>query len=176
MRSPNDASRNMRWTRREMLHRCGMGLGALALPGLMGELLAGESAPNPLLPKQPHFPAKAKHLIHIFANGGPSHIDTWDPKPAMEKYAGQEISGGAPRTERPTGNVYPSIFKFQKYGQSGLEASELFEKTASAHADKMCVVRSMHADVPNHEPSLLLMNTGESRLVRPSVGSWLTGH
>ena len=174
MQSPNDSSLNMRWTRREMLHRCGMGLGALALPGLVGELLAGETSPNPLLPKQPHFPAKAKHLIHIFANGGPSHVDTWDPKPAMEKYAGQEISGGAPRTERPTGNVYPSIFKFQKYGQSGLEASELFEKTASAHADKLCVVRSMHADVPNHEPSLLLMNTGESRLVRPSVGSWLT--
>jgi len=174
MQSPNDSSLNMRWTRRELLHRCGMGLGALALPGLVGELLAGETSPNPLLPKQPHFPAKAKHLIHIFANGGPSHVDTWDPKPAMEKYAGQEMSGGAPRTERPTGNVYPSIFKFQKHGQSGLEASELFEKTASAHADKLCVVRSMHADVPNHEPSLLLMNTGESRLVRPSVGSWLT--
>ena len=174
MQSPNDSSLNMRWTRRELLHRCGMGLGALALPGLVGELLAGETSPNPLLPKQPHFPAKAKHLIHIFANGGPSHVDTWDPKPAMEKYAGQEMSGGAPRTERPTGNVYQSIFKFQKHGQSGLEASELFEKTASAHADKLCVVRSMHADVPNHEPSLLLMNTGESRLVRPSVGSWLT--
>jgi len=174
MPSPNDSSLNMRWTRRELLHRCGMGLGALALPGLVGELLAGETSPNPLLPKQPHFPAKAKHLIHIFANGGPSHVDTWDPKPAMEKYAGQEMSGGAPRTERPTGNVYQSIFKFQKHGQSGLEASELFEKTASAHADKLCVVRSMHADVPNHEPSLLLMNTGESRLVRPSVGSWLT--
>jgi hypothetical protein len=174
MRSPDDFLPNLCWTRREMLHRCGMGLGALALPGLMGELLAGDSTPNPLLPKEPHFPAKAKHLIHIFANGGPSHVDTWDPKPAMEKYAGQEMAGGSPRTERPTGNVYPSIFKFQKYGQSGLEASELFEKTASAHADKLCVVRSMHADVPNHEPSLLLMNTGESRLVRPSVGSWLT--
>jgi hypothetical protein len=174
MRTPNDSSRQVPWTRREILHRCGMGLGALALPGLVGELMAGDTTPNPLLPKQPHFPAKAKHLIHIFANGGPSHIDTWDPKPAMEKYAGQEISGGAPRTERPTGNVYPSIFKFQKYGQSGLEVSELFEKTAAAHADKLCVVRSIHADVPNHEPSLLLMNTGESRLVRPSVGSWLT--
>ncbi len=162
------------WSRRAMLQRCGMGLGALALPGLLQELLAGDTSPNPMLPKPSHFPAKAKHLIHIFANGGPSHIDTWDPKPAIEKYAGQELPGGAPRTERPTGNLYPSTFKFDRYGESGLEVSELFAKTASAHADKLCVVRSMHADVPNHEPSLLLMNTGESRLVRPSVGSWLT--
>lgn len=165
---------SIRWSRRDMLQRCGMGLGSLAFAGMMQEAMAGESSPNPLLPKQPHFPAKAKHLIHIFANGGPSHIDTWDPKPSIEKYAGQEIPGGAPRTERPTGNLYPSTFAFKKHGQSGLEASELFEKTASAHADKLCVIRSMHADVPNHEPSLLLMNCGEPRQVRPSVGSWLT--
>ena len=167
------------WSRRELLQRTGFGLGSLALTGmmqsgLMPELLAGESSPNPLLPRQPHFPAKAKHLIHIFANGGPSHVDTWDPKPAIEKHVGQELPGGAPRTERPTGNFYPSTFKVQKYGESGIEASELFEKTASAHADKLCVIRSMHADVPNHEPSLLLMNCGEARQVRPSVGSWLT--
>ncbi|MBM3964963.1 MAG: DUF1501 domain-containing protein [Planctomycetes bacterium] len=167
------------WSRRELLQRTGFGLGSLALTGmmqsgLMPELLAGDSSPNPLLPKQSHFPAKAKHLIHIFANGGPSHVDTWDPKPAIEKHAGHELPGGAPRTERPTGNLYPSTFKFQKYGESGIEASELFEKTASAHADKLCVIRSMHADVPNHEPSLLLMNCGEARQVRPSVGSWLT--
>ncbi|MEI8210668.1 MAG: DUF1501 domain-containing protein [Planctomycetota bacterium] len=163
-----------RWSRREMLQRSGMGLGSIAFAGMLQEAMAGENSPNPLLPKQPHFPVKAKHLIHIFANGGPSHIDTWDPKPSIEKYAGQEIPGGAPRTERPTGNLYPSTFQFKKYGQSGLEASELFEKTASAHADKMCVIRSMHADVPNHEPSLLLMNCGDPRQVRPSMGSWLT--
>lgn len=163
-----------RTSRREMLQRSAFGLGSVALTGLMQQLMAGERSPNPLLPKQPHFPAKAKHLIHIFANGGPSHVDTWDPKPSIEKYVGQEIPGGAPRTERPTGNLYPSTFQFKKYGQSGLEASELFDKTASAHADKLCVIRSMHADVPNHEPSLMLMNCGEARQVRPSMGSWLT--
>jgi hypothetical protein len=163
-----------RTSRREMLQRSAFGLGSVALTGIMQQLMAGERSPNPLLPKQPHFPAKAKHLIHIFANGGPSHVDTWDPKPSIEKYVGQEIPGGAPRTERPTGNLYPSTFQFKKYGQSGLEASELFDKTASAHADKLCVIRSMHADVPNHEPSLMLMNCGEARQVRPSMGSWLT--
>jgi len=83
------------------------------------------------------------------------------------------MPGETPRTARPTGSLYPSPFRFRRYGQSGLEISELFEKTAM-HADDLCVVRSMHADVPNHEPSLLLMNTGEARLVRPSFGSWMT--
>ncbi len=161
--------------RRQMLQRCGVGLGCLAIPDLLEHsALAQPTNPNPLLPKAPHFAARAKHVIHIFANGGPSQVDTWDPKPAIEKYAGQEMPGGSPKTERQTGNLYPSPFKFAKYGQSGIDASELFEKTAAAHADELCVIRSMYADVPNHEPSLLLMNTGEARLVRPSFGSWLT--
>ncbi|MCY2996633.1 MAG: DUF1501 domain-containing protein [Planctomycetota bacterium] len=167
---PND----LMLSRRELLQRGGFGLGAVALSSLMQSLAASENSPNPLLPKAPHFPAKAKHLIHIFANGGPSHIDTWDPKPQIAKFEGKELPGETPRTERKTGNLYPSIFEFKQHGQSGLWASELFEKTASAHADKLCVVRSMHADVPNHEPSLLLMNCGEPRQVRPSFGSWLT--
>jgi hypothetical protein len=125
------------------------------------------------LPKLPHFAAKAKRVIHIFANGGPSHVDTFDPKPSILKYAGQPLPGETPRTERKTGALYPSPFKFQKYGESGLEVSELFENVAR-HADDLCVVRSMYADVPNHEPSLLLMNCGEARQVRPSMGSWLT--
>jgi Protein of unknown function (DUF1501) len=161
--------------RRHILQRCGMGLGSLVLHGLFDRSALAEPAnPNPLLVKEPHFPARAKHIIHIFANGGPSQVDTWDPKPAIEQYAGKEMPGGSPKTERKTGSLYPSPFKFSKYGESGIDASELFEKTASAHADELCVIRSMHADVPNHEPSLLLMNTGEARLVRPSYGSWLT--
>jgi hypothetical protein len=161
-------------SRREMLARCGLGFAGLALhPLLQSESVANESRLNPMLPRAPHFPARAKHVIHIFANGGPSHIDTFDPKPAIQKHAGQEIPGGAPRTERPTGVLMPSPFKFRRYGESGIEVSELFEKTAQ-HVDDMCIIRSMYADVPNHEPSLLLMNTGEARLVRPSVGSWLT--
>lgn len=163
------------YSRRDMLQCCGMGFGSMALSSMFQSMASGEgSSPNPLLPKAPHFAPKAKHVIHIFANGGPSQVDTWDPKPAIEKYKGQEMPGGSPATERKTGSLYPTPFKFQKYGECGLEASELFAKTASAHADKMCVVRSMYADVPNHEPSLMLMNTGEARQVRPSMGSWLT--
>ncbi len=155
-----------------------MGFGALALHHLLGNEVradAGGSAlgVNPLAPRAPHFAAKAKHVIHIFANGGPSHVDTFDPKPSILKYAGQPMPGETPRTERKTGALYPSPFKFRKYGESGIEVSELFEKTA-AHIDDMCIIRSMHADVPNHEPSLLLMNCGEPRQVRPSMGSWMT--
>jgi len=154
-----------------------MGFGALALQHLLGESMRADTAAasgvNPLLPKLPHFAAKAKRVIHIFANGGPSHVDTFDPKPSILKYAGQPLPGETPTTERKTGSLYPSPFKFQKYGESGLEVSELFENVAR-HADDLCVVRSMYADVPNHEPSLLLMNCGEARQVRPSMGSWLT--
>jgi hypothetical protein len=167
-------------TRRDLLHRCGMGFGALALADLMGQ--AGLLAPapaaagsplDPLAPKKPHFPAKAKRVIHLFMNGGPSHVDTFDPKPKLTELAGKTLPMPNLRTERKTGAAFPSPFKFQKYGQSGLEVSEIFAKTAQ-HVDDLCIIRSMHADVPNHEPSLLLMNCGEARLIRPSMGSWLT--
>jgi hypothetical protein len=157
-------------SRREMLTRCGMGMGLVGLAPLLGE--AAIDAVNPLAPKKPHFPAKAKHVIHIFANGGPSQVDTFDPKPALDKYAGKPLPTTNLRTERRTGAAFPSPFKFKKYGKSGLEVSELFANTAQ-HIDDICVIRSMHADVPNHEPSFLLMNTGEARLIRPSVGSWV---
>ena len=165
-------------SRREMLTKCGVGMGLLGLTQLMGEagLLsahAKESALNPLAPRKPHFPAKAKHVIHLFANGGPSQVDTFDPKPALAKYAGKPLPTANLRTERRTGAAFPSPFKFKKSGQSGLEVSEIFEHTAR-HIDDICVIRSMHADVPNHEPSFLLMNCGEPRLIRPSVGSWVT--
>lgn len=167
----------MHQSRRQLLARMGIGFGTVALQDLMtaSSLSAKEenAGGNPLLPKRPHFLPKVKRVIHIFANGGPSHVDTFDPKPSLEKYAGQNMPGKTPRTERKTGALYPSPFKFRKRGQSGVEVSELFERTAE-HIDDMCVIRSMHSDVPNHEPSLLLMNTGEARLVRPSVGSWIT--
>jgi hypothetical protein len=104
-------------------------------------------------------------------NGGPSHVDTFDPKPALTAHAGKPVPTNLP-TERKTGAAFASPFRFQKYGRSGIEVSELFEKTA-AHIDDICVIRSMHADVPNHEPSLMLMNCGEARMARPSVGSWV---
>jgi len=105
-------------------------------------------------------------------NGGPSHIDTFDPKPLLQKYAGKTLPGGNLKTERPTGGAFPSPFKFRKYGESGIEVSELFPHVAQS-IDDIAVIRSMYADVPNHEPSLGLMNTGAARVVRPSLGSWL---
>ena len=134
--------------------------------------LQAAPADNPLLPKETHFPAKAKRVIHFFLNGGPSHVDTFDPKPSLAKYAGQPLPSGTLPTERKTGAAFPTPFKFQKYGESGLDISEIFAKTAQ-HADHIAVIRSMYAQVPNHEPSLMLMNCGDSVQARPSVGSWV---
>jgi hypothetical protein len=106
-------------------------------------------------------------------NGGPSQVDTFDPKPMLDKYAGKALPMDYLPTERKTGAAMASPFKFKKYGQSGIEISELFPHVAES-ADELCVIRSMQADVPNHEPSLLLMNCGEARMIRPSMGSWVT--
>ena len=165
-------------TRRDFLCRCGLGFGMLSLANLLGpQALAataeGVSSNSPLAPRAPHFPAKAKRVIHIFANGGPSHVDTFDPKPELARLHGQALPMDNLKTERRTGAAFQSPFKFKKYGQSGIEVSEIFPKVAE-HIDDITVIRSMHADVPNHEPSLLLMNCGEARLPRPSVGSWVT--
>jgi hypothetical protein len=151
-----------------------MGFAALGLTGLLSsEASAATSSISPLAPKAPHFPGKAKRVIHLFMNGGPSHVDTFDPKPALQKYAGKPLPTPNLRTERKTGAAFPSPFKFQRYGKSGTEVSELFAHTAK-HIDDIAVIRSMHADVPNHEPSLMLMNCGDARLIRPSLGSWVT--
>jgi len=166
-------------TRRDFLCKCGMGMGTLGFATLMAEtgLLAtearaGESI-NPLAPKAPQFPARAKRVIHIFLNGGPSHVDTFDPKPALEKHANKPLPTGNLPTERKTGAAFPSPFKFRKYGQSGTEVSELFPRIAES-IDDICVIRSMQAELPNHEPSLMLMNCGDAQMSRPSVGSWVT--
>src|SRR5438874_1866719 len=166
--------------RRDLLRRSGMGFASLGLASLMAaegllapEAKAATGSVNPLAPRQPHFPAKAKRVIHLFMNGGPSHVDTFDPKPALAKYAGQKLPSGNLRTERKTGAAFPSPYKFQKYGKSGIEVSEIFSHVAES-IDDIAVIRSMHADVPNHEPSLLLMNCGEARQIRPSLGSWVT--
>ncbi len=163
--------------RRDMLCRAGAGLGWLGLSSLMAEqgllsapVHAAAEVKNPLAPKPPHFTPTAKRVIHFFCNGGPSHVDTFDPKPALAKYAGQTLPETL-LTERKTGAAFPSPFKFQKYGESGLEISEIFSRTAQ-HADSIAVIRSMYAQVPNHEPSLMLMNCGDSVQARPSVGAW----
>jgi hypothetical protein len=162
-------------SRREMLARCGTGIGTIALAGILRDAQAADAprAVDPLAVKAPHFPAKAKHVVHLFMNGGPSQVDTFDPKPMLDKYHGKPIPTGNLRTERKTGAAMKSPYKFRKYGQSGIEVSEIFAKTAE-HIDDICVIRSMYADVPNHEPSLLLMNCGDGRQPRPSLGSWVT--
>jgi uncharacterized protein DUF1501 len=165
-------------TRRQMLHRSGIGLGGLALAGLLGDAgfltPAGAAGPaSPLAPRSPHFPARAKRVIHFFVNGGPSHVDTFDPKPALEKYAGKPLPFPNLQTERKTGAAFPSPFKFRRFGRSGIEVSEIFPHVGAC-IDDIAVIRSMQADLPNHEPSLMLMNCGDAVMSRPSMGSWIT--
>ncbi len=158
-------------TRRQFLQRAGMGFGALSLAALLGDSFLTPSAQaieiaNPLAPRQPHFPAKAKHVVHIFAQGAPSHVDTWDPKPALAKYDGQTIPGSQGAV------AMASPFKFSKHGRSGIEVSEVFPNLAE-HVDEMAIVRSCYTDIPAHEVATTFMNTGSLRLARPSVGSWV---
>jgi Protein of unknown function (DUF1501) len=168
-------------SRRTLLQRCGMGMGALTLSTLLQDLSSENLArastlinpTTPLAARHSPFPARAKRVIHFFLNGGPSHVDTFDPKPALEKYANKPLPIPNYKTERKTGAAFPSPFKFQKHGQSGLEISELWPKVAES-ADELCVIRSMQADIPNHEPSLMLMNCGDAQMSRPSLGAWVT--
>ena len=153
--------------RRSFLSRAGMGMGMLG----MGMLSADEKKHNPLKARSPILLPKAKRVIHIFCNGGASHIDTFDPKPLLDKYAGKKLPVHF-KTERETGGAYPSPFKFKNYGQSGIPISEIFSELGE-YADDLCVVRSMHTNVPNHEPSLMMLNCGDSILPRPSMGSWI---
>ncbi len=168
-------------TRRDALRRAGMGFGSLALGTLLADSApraaraadsaVGQGFTSSLAPKPPRFAPRAKRVIHLFMNGGPSQVDTFDPKPSLTKYDGKPIPL-ALSTERKTGAAMKSPFGFKKYGQSGIEVSDLFQHVG-AMADDLCVIRSMHADVPNHEPSLMLMNCGDARQPRPSLGSWL---
>jgi hypothetical protein len=159
-------------TRRDMLCRSALGLGALGLTSLLGDDAALAASPDdrPLAPKQPHFQPKAKRVIHFFLNGGPSHVDTFDRKTELERYDGKLLSNTL-TTERKTGAAFASPFQFQKRGECGIEVSDIFAKTAE-HIDDIAVIRSMYAQVPNHEPSLMLMNCGDSIQTRPSFGAW----
>lgn len=161
-------------TRRELLHACGMSFGALAFAQLFEQTAPAQDKgfANPLAARQPHFAPKVKRVIHLFMNGGPSQVDTFDPKPMLTKYDGKPLPIHL-KTERKTGVGFGSPYEFQRYGQSGIEVSELYPNVAG-HVDDLCVIRSMRTDLPNHEPSLLMMNCGDLRQVRPSFGSWLT--
>ena len=160
------------FSRRDLLRSTGTGLGLLALPAVLQA--EGAASPNPLAVRSPHFAPRAKHLVHIYLNGGPSQVDTWDPKTELTKWGGKKLPLGNLTTERETGVALASPFQFAQYGDSGLWCSEVFHQTASRHADRLCVIRSMYANTPNHEQSMRLMNTGDERLSRPSYGSWLT--
>jgi hypothetical protein len=157
-------------TRRQFLQRAGVGFGALSLAALLGENFftsnasAVESAAS-IAPKAPPLPAKAKHVVHIFAQGAPSHVDTWDPKPSLAQYDGKTI----PESD---GVAMASPFKFERKGKSGIEVSEVFPKLGEM-VDDLCVVRSCYTDIPAHEVATVFMNTGSTRLVRPSLGSWV---
>ena len=164
--------------RRHWMRRCGMGFGGLALSGMLAseKRMFAQSESEPLassgaLPL--HFPATAKHVIHVFLNGGVSQVDTFDPKPELTRRAGQILPFENLKTERKTGVALPSPFAFEQHGQSGIPVSDLFPKLAKC-VDEMTVIRSMYAQLPSHELSLMLMNTGDQRVVRPSLGSWLT--
>jgi len=156
-------------TRREILRTMGSGFGMLGL----ANVLQAESAGAPLAPKAPHYPARAKRVIFLFLNGGPSQVDTFDPKPMLTKYHGKPMPSGNLKTERTTGNLLASPFTFKKYGQSGIEISEIFPKLGEC-IDDVCVIRSMYTDLPFHETSLFVMNCGDRLSGRPSMGSWLT--
>jgi len=150
-----------------------MGMSGMMLGSLLNQDASAASSIglNPLEPKQSQFPGKAKRVIHLFMNGGPSQVDTFDPKPMLDKYHGKALPMTL-KTERKTGAALKSPFGFNRHGQSGIPVSDIFPHVAES-ADELCVIRSMRADVPNHEPSLLLMNCGDSRLPRPSLGSWV---
>src|SRR5580765_2602247 len=155
-------------SRRQALCTMGNGFGMLAFASLVGRSI-DLAAQTPGL----HHPARAKRVIFLFMNGGLSQVDSFDHKPMLDKYHGQPLPGGAIATERKTGALMRSPFEFKKYGQSGIEVSELFPKVGAC-ADDICFVRSMYTDIPNHEPSMSMMNTGHSQVGRPSLGSWLT--
>ena len=158
-------------TRRDFLERTGMGFGAMSLASILGANLAN-GAPTvpgkilgPLSPKTAPLPCKAKAVIHIFASGGPSHVDTWDPKPELTKYVDKTLPG-------LDGLAFPSPFKFNKMGKSGIEVSEVFPKLGEC-VDEMAVVRSLWTDIPAHEVAQRFMHTGALQIPKPSMGSWV---
>jgi hypothetical protein len=153
-------------TRRALLGQMAGGAGALGMLAALGnDGIAGSLTP--------HFPAKAKRVIHLFMNGGPFQGDTFDPKPHLEGLAGQRPAGADLRTERKTAGILPSPFKFNPSGESGVPVSELLPMTAKS-IDDICVIRSTYTDNPNHGPALLLMNNGTILPTRPSMGSWIS--
>jgi hypothetical protein len=167
--------------RRDLLANFANGFGLLGLAGLLADESRAAAprtpragpAGSPLAERAPHFWPQAKRLIFLFMSGGPSHVDTFDPKPRLARDNGKPLPFPMPKLERTrTGNLLRSPFKFRKHGKSGIEVSELFPEVASC-IDDICVIRSLIADNINHNGACLQMNTGEQAFSRPSLGSWL---
>jgi hypothetical protein len=160
-----------------MLQRSAAGFGHLALASLLARESAGAAVPAPgsaLAAKMPHFPARAKRVIFLFMKGGPSAVDTFDPKPLLDRDHGKDYPFQQPRIKfAATGKLLKSPWKFRQYGQSGLPVSDLFPHVAQC-ADELCVIRSLHGTNPAHGGALLKLHTGSDTLVRPSMGSWVT--
>lgn len=166
-------------SRRQLLQSTSAGW--LALAGLVGQRDADAASrrtdESPLAEKSPHFPGRVKRIIHLFMNGGPSQMDTFDPKPELTRLNGQPLPDSIREQLQPTqrnrvGDIFGSPFTFSRHGESGLPVSDLFPNVAH-HADDLCVIRSMQGEIANHTPGLLLTNCGHSTLPRPSLGSWL---
>ena len=162
------------FSRRSFLRSLSAGLGTIGLAGMFaGEAHAASSPLSNWIPGRPHFAPRARHNIVLFLPGGPSQVDTLDPKPALERFAGQRPDAVNLRTERTTGGLYPSPFKFTRHGKSGLEISELLPQLASL-ADELCVVRSMYTFNPTHTPARSLFHSGNIAATRPSMGAWIS--
>jgi hypothetical protein len=165
-------------TRREMLRHVGAGFGTLGLASVLASdsvlTAAPSAAADPLAARLGHFSARAKRVIFLFMNGGPSHVDTFDPKPGLERHHGEDPPERFANSTRRSGRkLMKSPFAFRRCGQSGIEVSEIFPEIGNC-IDDICVVRSMHTDSPAHERALLFMNSGNMQPIRPSLGSWLT--
>jgi hypothetical protein len=165
------------WSRRAMVQALGGGLGAVGLAQMLGPyLLATEGRPfaeRKATLGQPHFQPRAKRVIQLFMNGGPFQADLFDPKPNLNKFAGQRPAEVQFRTENETGGLMPVPAGFQQRGQCGLPVSDLLPKIGE-HIDDLCILRSLHTDNPNHGPALFMMNNGTITPTRPSIGAWLT--
>lgn len=167
--------------RRDFLGKVGGGFAGLALldllaaDGLIAPKAGSAPATDLLAARPPHFPARAKRVVFLFMNGGPSHVDTFDPKPELERSHGKSYSGEAKvgSNGRPIGRLMKSPFPFKNHGQSGLPISSLFPHTAR-HADDICVLRSMHTDTAAHASGCLQMNSGSVLIGKPCLGSWLS--
>ncbi|WP_417379311.1 DUF1501 domain-containing protein [Gimesia sp.] len=162
------------YSRRELLKKSAVGFGNLALLSMLNDEVQASKSKDPLAPKEPHFTPRAKRVIFLFMKGGPSHMDTFDYKPQLQKYDGKPLPFDKPRVQfAPTGNLLKSPWKFKQYGESGIHVSELFPNVAEC-VDDLCIINSLHGTNAAHGGALLKLHTGSDAFVRPSMGSWVT--